>query len=137
MIFDLARTDEVHKAREYLNQVARLGKKVEITRKAEHRSLPQNSYLHLILGYFGTETGYTADEAKTLYKRLNSNLYVYEKNGSKFLKSSADLSKEDMMLSIDKFIAYSEQQGIPLPKADNQDFLDLARNSVEAHKKYI
>ncbi len=137
MIFDLSSQQELAKAREYLNQVARLGKKVDITRKAEHRSLSQNNYLYLILAYFGTETGYTAEEAKTLYKRLNSNLYVYEKNGSKFLKSSADLSKEDMMITIDKFIAYSEQQGIPLPKADNQDFLDLARNSVEAHKKYI
>jgi len=137
MIFDLSNQQELAKAREYLNQVARLGKKVDITRKAEHRSLSQNNYLYLLLAYFGTEVGYTLEEAKTLYKRLNSNLYVYEKNGSKFLKSSADLSKEDMMLSIDKFIAYSEQQGIPLPKADNQDFLDLARNSVEAHKKYI
>lgn len=137
MIFNLEHQEEVSKAREYLNQVSRLGKRIKIERVTEHRSLNQNSYLHLILAYFGTEVGYTLEEAKTLYKRLNSNLYVYEKNGSKFLKSSADLSKEDMMLSIDKFIAYSEQQGIPLPKADNQDFLDLARNSVEAHKKYI
>jgi len=137
MIFNLADVHEIAKAREYLNQIARLGKRVEITRKAEQRSLPQNSYLHLLLQYYGTEVGYTLDEAKTLYKRLNANLYVYEKNGQKFLKSSADLSVEDMAITVDKFIEYAESNGIPMPRADNQDFLDLATNSVEAHKKYL
>jgi hypothetical protein len=137
MIFNLANLQELAGAREYLNQVARLGKRVEIKRKAEHRTLQQNSYLHLILGYFGTQTGYTTAEAKTLYKRLNADLYIYEKNNAKFLKSSADLSKEDMMKSIDKFITYSEDEGIPLPAPDNQDFLDLATNTVEAQKSYL
>lgn len=137
MIFDLANSTELAGAREYLNQVARLGRRVEITRKAEHRTLQQNSYLHLLLGYFGTQTGYTAAEAKTLYKRLNADLYIYEKNGAKFLKSSADLSKEDMMKSIDKFIEYAEHEGIPLPAPDNQKFLDLASNTVEAQERYL
>ena len=137
MIFNLADTQELAKAREYLNQVARLGKRVEIVRKAEHRTLPQNAYLHLILGYFGTQTGYTLEEAKVLYKRLNSDIYLYEKNGAKFMKSSADISKEDMAKTIDTFIGYSEDKGIPLPRADNQDFLDLATNTVEAQKSYL
>lgn len=137
MIFDLSKPEEINKAREYLNQVARLGKRVKVERVAEHRTLQQNAYLHLLLSYYGTETGYTAEEAKTLYKRLNSDLYVYEKNGAKFLKSSAELSKDDMLKSIDRFMLESEKQGIPLPKADNQDFLDLATNSVEAQKKYL
>lgn len=137
MIFNLANQEELAKAREYLNQVARLGKRVEIVRKAEHRTLNQNSYLHLILGYFGTQTGYTAEEAKVLYKRLSSDLYVYEKNGTKFLRSSADLSKEDMAKSIDRFMQYSEKQGVPLPLVNNQDFLDLATNTVEAQKQYL
>lgn len=137
MIFNLADSQELVRAREYLNQVARLGKRVEITRKTERRTLQQNSYLHLILGYFGTQTGYTTTEAKTIYKRLNADLYIYEKNNAKFLKSSADLSKEDMMRSIDKFIEYSENEGIPLPAPDNQDFLDLATNTVEAQKSYL
>ena len=137
MIFNLADTQELAKAREYLNQVARLGKRVEIVRKAEHRTLPQNAFLHLLLGYFGTQTGYTLEEAKVLYKRLNSDIYLYEKNGAKFMKSSADISKEDMAKTIDTFIGYSEEQGIPLPRADNQSFLDLATNTVEAQKSYL
>lgn len=137
MIFDLSNPQQLVEAREYLNQVARLGKRVEIVRKAEHRSLPQNSYLHLLLGYFGTQTGYTLDEAKVLYKRMNSDIYIYEKNGAKFLRSSADLSKEDMARSIDKFIEYAENEGIPMPRADNQSFMDLATNTVEAQKRYL
>jgi hypothetical protein len=137
MIFNLANQQELGQAREYLNQIARLGKRVEIVRKAEHRSLNQNAYLHLILEYFGTQTGYTLEEAKVLYKRLNSDLYIYEKNGAKFLKSSADLSKEDMAKTIDRFMQYSEKEGVPLPLADNQDFLDLATNTVEAQQQYL
>ena len=138
MIFNLSNREEVKKAQEYLNGIIRLGKKVEIKRKSEARTLPQNSYLHLVLGYYGTETGYTLEEAKTKYKRLNSDIYVYEKRGEKFLRSSADLTKEEMQKSIDRFIQVVEEtEGIPLPRADNQDFLDLAANSVEAHMKYL
>lgn len=137
MIYNLANSGELAAAREYLNQIARLGKRVEIVRKAEHRTLNQNAYLHLILGYFGTQTGYTLEESKVLYKRLNPDLYIYEKNGAKFLKSSADLSKGDMAKSIDRFMEYSEKEGVSLPKADNQDFLDLATNTVEAQKSYL
>lgn len=137
MIFNLANQQELARAREYLNQIARLGKRVEIVRKAEHRTLPQNAYLHLILGYFGTQTGYTIEEAKILYKRLNQDLYLYEKNGTKFMRSSADLSKEDMAKTIDRFMQYSDEQGVPLPLANNQDFMDLATNTVEAQKRYL
>lgn len=138
MIFNLAIPAEVDKAREYLNGIVRLGERVEIVRKSEARSLPQNSYLHLLLGYYGTETGYTLAEAKTKYKRLNSDIYVYEKNGDKFLRSSAALSKEEMARSVDRFIRVVEEtEGIALPRADNQDFLDLATNSVEANKQYL
>ncbi len=137
MIFNLANQQDLAKAREYLNQIARLGKRVEIVRKAEHRTLPQNAYLHLILGYFGTQTGYTLSEAKVLYKRLNPDLYLYEKNGAKFMRSSADLSKEDMTKTIERFMEYSEGKGISLPRANNQEFLDLATNTVEAQKSYL
>lgn len=137
MLFNLANQQGLASAREYLNQVARLGKRVEILRKAEHRTLPQNAYLHLILGYFGTQTGYTLAESKLLYKRLNSDLYVYEKNKTKFMRSSADISKENMAKTIDRFMQYSDEQGVPLPLAANQDFLDLATNTVEAQKKYL
>ena len=137
MIFNLADNQELAKAREYLNQVARLGKRVEIVRKAEHRTLPQNAYLHLILGYFGTQTGYTAEESKIIYKRLNSDIYLYEKNGAKFMLSSKHVSKENMAKTIDRFIQYSEGEGIPLPRADDRDFLDLVANTVEAQRAYL
>ncbi len=137
MIFNLADSQELAKAREHLNGLARLGKRVEIVRKAEHRTLNQNSYLHLVLGYFGTQTGYTLEEAKVLYKRLNSDIYVYEKKGAKFVRSSADISKEDMAITIDRFIEYSDRQGVPLPQADNQAFIDLATNTIEAQRQYL
>jgi len=137
MIFDLSDRQNIEKARQYVNELGRLGKKVDIKRVQEHRTLNQNALLHLLLGYFGTQTGYTLEEAKVIYKRLNSDIYLYEKNGAKFMKSSADISKEDMAKTIDAFIGYSEDKGIPLPRADNQDFLDLATNTVEGQKSYL
>ena len=38
-------------------KLAESGKIVELTEKKPRRSLPQNKYLHVILSYFGTQTG--------------------------------------------------------------------------------
>jgi len=40
------------------------GKRFELKAKNDKRSISQNSYLHLILTWFGLETGYTLEEVK-------------------------------------------------------------------------
>lgn len=77
MIFDLNNEYQVQKFIEYAKKL--LGERVVVELKEKHasRTLPQNSYLHLILGYFAAEYGCSREEAKVdFYKRTcNRDLY--------------------------------------------------------------
>ena len=96
---------------------------VDLTEKTG-RTIQQNKYLHVILSYFGSEVGYTLAESKTLYKTLNKDIFHYEKNKIKFVKSSADISKDDLAKTIDRFRMWSnDNAGLYLPEANEKEFL--------------
>lgn len=138
MKYRLALDNEAEDAVNYLQQLIDKDAIVEIKRIRPKRSLNQNNYLHLILSYYGLQVGYTAEEAKTIYKReINPDIYIYQKNGKKFLRSSADLDIEEMSKSIDKFHKYAAEQGFPLPLATDQEWLMQIENEIERSKFYL
>ena len=59
-----------------------------------------------------------------IYKKQSIELYVYKKNGEKFIKSSADLKKDELMISIERFKEYSVKNGLLLPEANDFKALD-------------
>lgn len=96
---------------------------IELKKKVK-RSTSQNSYLHLILGWFAIETGYTLDEAKQIYKNKNWEIYNYVTNDWRLLKSSKDLTTEQMTKSIEVFRNYSSAEaGVYLPEPSDLAFL--------------
>lgn len=117
---------------------------VELTEKTQ-RSSQQNKYLHLLLGYLAMETGNELDYVKEIfYKRAaNKELFVREKDDKilgkvEYLRSSADLSKEEMTLSIDRFRNWSSQTaGIYLPTANEQEFLASIEYEMSRYKQWI
>lgn len=138
MKLNLAIPNEATKAKAYFNQLLDKKSLVEVRKLSPGRTLTQNAYLHLIIGAFGLHFGYRLDEAKTIYKReANPNIYVYEKNGAMFLRSSADLSKEEMAASIDSFLRYSAEAGYTLPLATDQGWLREIENEIERSKYYL
>ena len=64
MIFNLKNEYDVPKFKDYVNRLFRERAVVEVRKKLPGRTLAQNSYLHLLLGYFGSEYGCSLDEAK-------------------------------------------------------------------------
>lgn len=137
MKYNLSSQLEAGKALNYLLELTQAKKMVEIKRVSPNRSLNQNSYLHLILGAFGSHFGYTLEEAKTIYKQINADIYRYTKKGRTFWRSSADLSKEEMAKSIDKFMQKSAEAGYPLPPPTNQEWLRQIENELERNKYYL
>lgn len=138
MKYNLAEPPQAAEAQSYLTQLIKQGVIVNIKRYKPPRSLRQNNYLHLLLSAFGSHFGYTLAEAKTLYKRdVNPDVYVYEKNGSKFLHSSADLDSGEMTKTIDRFREYSKEQGYPLPSADDREWLMSLENAIEGAEAYL
>lgn len=128
---------ELERAADYLSKLAGREATVDIKRVNPNRTLQQNKYLHVLISYFGLQTGYTSAEAKIMYKKINKDLYVYKKNGGVFLRSSADLNTEEMTKSIDRFRQYGAEQGIDLPSADDKTFLEWAQQQIENTRAYL
>lgn len=131
MKFNLAIKAEKSQAFAYFTTLANKNSLVEIKKISPTRSLNQNSYLHLIIAAFGANFGYNMEEAKALYKEFSPGIYKYTKKGRTFWRSSADLSKEEMAATIDKFMERSKEAGFPLPLATNQEWLRSLENEIE------
>ena len=112
-------------------------KRINLTEKRKKRSHSQNRYLHLILGWFALQTGYTVEESKHLYKMQSKDLFVYEKKGTKFVRSSADLNTKEMSIVIERFRNYSAEAGIYLPEANEVDFLNHIERNLEKYENKI
>ena len=129
--------EQYQKALEYLFKLSKKKCRTEVKQLFETRSIPQNRYLHLLLGFFGSNFGYTIEESKQIYKKQNKEIYFYTKNDSEFVRSSADLDTSEMTTTIDRFRKYSSENGLYLPEANEQHFLDYIANEIEKHKEWL
>jgi hypothetical protein len=137
MKYNLAEKDEAIRAFDYLSELVAKESLAEVKKISPKRTINQNSYLHLLISAFGLHFGYTIEEAKIIYKEINKGIYQYEKKGRVFLKSSADLNKEEMAKTIDLFRSKSAENGYPLPPATNKEWLRSMQNAVEQSSYYL
>jgi effector-binding domain-containing protein len=135
--FNLAIQVELDRANEQLRKLAAKEVVVDIKEVRKRRSIPQNSYYHLLVSYWGSQNGYSIEETKQLLKHEQLDLYGYTREGHTFFRSSADLSKEEMQQSIDRFIEYAESNGTDMPRAIDENFMTWAENYVEQHGRYL
>ena len=89
------------------------------------RSLNQNSYLHVLCRILAIETGVTEKYAKDVYFKLmaNPDMFIKEETDKltgtmvQYIRSTSDLSTEEMNRAINTFRHWSEEQGYYLPEA--------------------
>lgn len=130
--------EEAKQAFEYLTKLVGKHAVVEVKEVRSKRTLNQNSYYHLLLGIFGLEFGWSIEEAKTLHKReVSPTIFVYEKNGRKFLRSSADLDSKEMTNAIDQLKKYAGEHGLELPDAGDDEKLRYYGNLIEQQGQYL
>lgn len=118
---------------------------VDLTEKKPRRSLPQNKYLHVILAYFGTQTGNTLEWVKQQYykKLVNPDIFIREKEDKylgriKVLRSSADLDTSEFSLSIERFKNWAAQEaGIYIPSADEAILIQHMEIEIERNKDFL
>lgn len=115
---------------------------VEYTRKRK-RSLKQNSYLHLILGCLAMEIGESLEYVKVQYFKLHCNRHLFVAKhdddllGSvNVLRSSKDLSQEEMSEAIDRFKKFAAENGYLLPDADDLKALQEIELQMSRCSKY-
>jgi hypothetical protein len=126
-------------------KLAESGKIIELTEKKPRRSLPQNKYLHVLLAYFGTQTGNTLEWVKQQYykKLVNPDLFIREKEDKylgkiKVLRSSADLDTSEFSLSVERFRIWASQEaGIYLPSADEYIIIQQMEIEIERSKEFL
>lgn len=116
---------------------------VELVEKT-FRTRNQNSYLHLIIGVVAMETGNTLDYCKEWYfKRLcNRDLFVSVKTDRyageiEVLRSSSDLTKEEMSIAIDRFKRWASENGIYLPNPGDEDLLREISIEMGRNRAYL
>ena len=148
MLFDLSNPYQRKDFTDYCEKLLRLGNDktlvVEIKRHNPKRTDKQNSYLHVLLGYFASQTGYSIDEVKQdYYKKLcNPDIFYRERvnvkgETVKYLRSSADLDSGEMNLSITRFRNWSSAKaGIYLPDVKEESFLAYCEQEMEKYKEY-
>lgn len=127
-------------------KLAESEKIVELTEKKKpRRSLPQNKYLHVLLAYFGTQTGNTLEWVKQQYykKLVNPDLFIREKEDKylgkiKVLRSSADLDTSEFSLSVERFRNWAAQEaGIYIPSADEAILIQQMEIEIERNKEFL
>lgn len=145
MIFNLKNPFEQQKFKEYVNKLFKEECVAEVKRKKPLRTLKQNSYLYLLLGFFASEYGCTLDEAKVIYYKRTCNKEIFEvervnKRGRRImtLRSSADLDTREMTISIERFRNWSSSEvGIYLPAPNEEDMLIYAQQCIEQNQEFI
>lgn len=139
MIFNLSNRYEQDKFKEYVNKLYSDRAVVEVKKKFPNRTLKQNSYLHVILSYFGAEFGYDLRYVKDeIFKRMvNAELFVVKretKYGKEYetLRSSSDLSTSEMTAAIERFRNWSAAEGgLYIPSPDEKEAIVYAQQQVE------
>ena len=143
MVYDLS-SEFQRKA--FLARVDNLMEKsavVELTEKA-FRSPNQNRYLHLLIGVVAIETGNTLEDAKKWYfkETCNSDLFHVQHrdkmgNYIDHIRSTAELTKEEMSMAIDRFKRWGAENGIYMPNPEDIHLLKEIEIEMGRMKSYL
>lgn len=145
MIYNLANEYDLEDFKAKCDELVKAGAYVEIKRRHLARSLSQNAYLHVLIGMFALEFGYTADEVKIdiFKRRCNADIFEVDKEnrrGKKVrcLRSSASLSTAEMTTAIERFRNYSASvANYYLPEPNEHRALMFAQQQIEKHKRWL
>lgn len=145
MIFNLKNPYEKDDFKNYANKLYLSESVVELTKKLPNRTLAQNSYLHLLLGFFASEYGCSLDEVKLDFFKREVNKAIFQRTitnklGKEIttLRSTTDLTTGEMSTAIDRFRNWSSAvAGIYLPSANDKQFLVYVQQEIERNKVFI
>lgn len=143
MQYDLKSEYQLKAFQSKVEKLLEKGAVVELTEKT-FRSRNQNSYLHLLIGVVAMETGNTLADVKEYYFKeiCNSDLFHrqhFDKLGNCIdtIRSSADLTKEEMSIAIDRFKRWGAENGIYMPNPGDESLLREIAVEMGRMSKYL
>lgn len=119
------------------------GAVVELTEKT-FRSRNQNNYLHLLIGVVAMETGNTMEDVKREYFKDHVNPDIFRSfrtdvrgNTIRVYRSTADVSKEEMSIAIDRFKRWGAENGIYMPQPGDESLLREIAIEMGRNRSYL
>lgn len=143
MVYDLSSDFQRKSFLARMDNLMEKGAVVELTEKA-FRSPNQNRYLHLLIGVVAIETGNTLEDAKKWYFKETCNPDLFhvqhrDKMGNciDHIRSTAELTKEEMSTAIDRFKRWGAENGIYMPNPDDASLLKAIEIEMGRMKLYL
>lgn len=144
MLYNLNTITDRERFKRRSNELYKKGVTVELTEKTL-RSKSQNSYLHLILGWYAMETGNQLDFVKDAYfkKLCNKEIFISVKTdkylGSvEIVRSSRECTTAEMTTAIERFRNWSASEcEIYLPSPDEREFLQSIEVELSKNSFYV
>ena len=143
MVYDLSSDFQRKSFLARMDNLMEKGAVVELTEKV-FRSPNQNRYLHLLIGVVAIETGNTLEDAKKWYFKETCNPDLFhvqhrDKMGNciDHIRSTAELTKEEMSTAIDRFKRWGAENGIYMPNPDDASLLKAIEIEMGRMKSYL
>ena len=143
MVYDLSSDFQRKSFLARMDNLMEKGAVVELTEKA-FRSPNQNRYLHLLIGVVAIETGNTLEDAKKWYFKETCNPDLFhvqhrDKMGNciDHIRSTTELTKEEMSTAIDRFKRWGAENGIYMPNPDDASLLKEIEVEMGRMKSYL
>lgn len=143
MVYDLSSDFQRKSFLARMDNLMEKGAVVELTEKA-FKSPNQNRYLHLLIGVVAIETGNTLEDAKKWYFKETCNPDLFhvqhrDKMGNciDHIRSTAELTKEEMSTAIERFKRWGAENGIYMPNPDDASLLKAIEIEMGRMKSYL
>ena len=145
MLYNLNNQYDAQKFRTKVSELLAQGCNVELKVKKPLRTLSQNAYAHVLIGYFASEFGLSLESVKyDIFKRLcNADIFICKKKNKRgqeieYVRSSSDLDTAEFSRAIDRFRNWSASvAGLYLPNANEEDALFYAQQQIEKNGEFI
>ena len=144
MNYDLRNKDDRKKFLRYANSLMKNQRRNVKLIDESGRTLNQNSYLHVLCRIMAMETGVTERYAKDVYFKgmANPDIFISEREDPitttkmAYLKSTTELTVQEMSRAINNFRHWSEDNGYYLPEADIDDSGNVTFSSQDDKEKF-
>ena len=137
MIYDLNDPRQYMDALDFIEHAKQNNIQISLENKKQQRTTQQNKYYWLILRYFGLQYGCTKTEAEYYFKQIcNPDTFCRKKKDKEdriiyIVRSTSQLTKQEMISAINNFSVWCSQRQIELPRPEDKEMLRYAEQQVE------
>ena len=144
MLYDLGNEYQRTQFADKVKELWRTSSLIDLSVRHPNRTIKQNRYLHLIIGWWALNYGCSMEYAKRKFFKLECNKETFltiktNKAGEQYydLISTKDLTTEQMTICIERFRNYCAENGCYIPSPEERNFLTYIEREQQKNQKYL